>query len=340
VNEEYDLRESVRTLGKLSPILKDAHGNVIDGLHRLELFPDWPTITNESITTPEQLEAARLAVNTNRRVVSSSEIDLRVGLLVKAGLKAEQIIGMTGLSKATIYRHMPQELKKAEKVEAGQKGGQVLAKAYENSALTRDQTVKTRDCAEAIQQTVTTHDAVSELVECERCHVHARECKAWRGHQLCGKCFERAEFNPGAYESFFSYRDKSKARFPPPTEVREARPRDFDSWPQRKAAMSPQKSALELSVIQDLQTEGLPIETDVEFCVQKTIPDGYMRHANTLIYIDGPVHEGREDRDEQLRERVQKLQNCRIIAVKYERDSKEERERVKAEIKQQLEVLA
>jgi len=315
MSEEYDLRESVKALGKLSPVIKDKYGNVIDGLHRLELYPDWPSVTVDFIDTPEKLEAARLAVNTNRRLVSSSEIAMRVAILAKAGLKADEIATMSGLALRTVYKYFPQDLKEPEKVAAGAVGGFVSAAR--------------------VHQTVKIPDAVPDLVECERCHVNARDCKPWHEHNLCGKCFERAQSNPGAYEAFFNYRDKGKTH--PAAIARDARPRDFDSWQQRKAEMSPQKSALELSVIQDLQAEGYPIETDVDFCVQKTVPDGYVRDANVLIYIDGPVHEGREDRDEQLRERVQNLLNCRIVAVKFERDSKEERERVKTEIKQGLE---
>jgi very-short-patch-repair endonuclease len=328
MSEEYDLRQSVENLGQLSPILKDKHGNVIDGLHRLQLYPDWPSITLEQIDTVEKLEAARLAVNTNRRVVSSSEIMMRVKLLAKAGLKPEQIMAMSGLSKTTVYKYFPDELKQDEKVRAGSLGGSASGQAR-NSGSSANQTVKTQETAQP-------------RLECERCHVVTSDCKGWQSpntknqYILCSKCYERAELSPGAYETFFAYRDKSKTLFPPPSPQREAKPRDFDSWQHRKAAMSPQKSALELAVIQDLQNEGYPIETDVEFCTQKTIPDGYMRKANTLIYIDGAVHEGREDRDEQLRDRVQKLLGCQIITVKFDRDTKEERARVKAEIKQQL----
>ena len=120
----------------------------------------------------------------------------------------------------------------------------------------------------------------------------------------------------------------------PKPEAREWKPKEKPE--QRVAVMHPQKSAFELSVIQDLQAEGLPIETDREFCVQRTIPDGYVSSKNAVIYLDGPVHEGKEERDEQLRERLEKFYNCHVIVVKFTSDTKEERERAKTEIREAM----
>ena len=120
----------------------------------------------------------------------------------------------------------------------------------------------------------------------------------------------------------------------PEPEAREWKPKEKPE--QRVAIMHPQKSAFELSVIQDLQAEGLPIETDREFCVQKTIPDGYVASKNMVIYLDGPVHEGKEDRDERLRERLEQLYGCHVVPIKFTSDTKEERERAKTEIREAM----
>jgi len=39
MTEDYDLTKSSKALGKLYPILKDAHGNIIDGFHRKRVNP-------------------------------------------------------------------------------------------------------------------------------------------------------------------------------------------------------------------------------------------------------------------------------------------------------------
>lgn len=97
--------------------------------------------------------------------------------------------------------------------------------------------------------------------------------------------------------------------------------------------MHPQKSSFELAVIQDLQAEGYAIETDKAFCLEQTIPDGYVSTKNAVIYLDGPVHVGREDRDERLRELLAKRHGCHVLSIPFKADTKAERERVKQEIR-------
>ena len=139
MSQEYDIRESVKALGKLVPVLKDKFGNIVDGLHRLEMFPDWPYVTVDSIDTVQKLEAAKLAVNMNRRVVLKSEIDLRVELLAKSGLKADEIAAMSGLAKSTVYKHYPQAMKNQVKVAAGTVGGSALRVEQTGSTPERGQ---------------------------------------------------------------------------------------------------------------------------------------------------------------------------------------------------------
>jgi len=320
VSENYDLRESVKALGKLTPVLKDKFGNVIDGLHRLELYPDWPCITVSFIDTPEKLEAARLAVNTNRRLVSSSEIGMRVEFLAKAGLKVEQIMALTGLSKATIYRYIPQEAKDKTKVEAGQKGGQVLAAVYASSALTRDQTVKTPD--------------TPRFAECERCHINTTEPKTWHGHTLCTRCEEKANFNPEAYDGYFRYLEhKTKPVMQPAFK---------DKWEHKAATMSPQHSKIEEKIVNKLRAKGYAVETDIPITVKEivTIPDFNIVLGGKTIhgYVDGAVHNGkRKDKDEELRLLLKKrFPNDVIVSVDVKGDSDKEADEKVKEIEESL----
>ena len=110
--EEYDLKASMEGIGRLTPVLKDAFGNVIDGFHRLRADPNWPAVKLEHIDNPIKLELARLAVNFCRRRVPKEELQAKIEFLIRTGgLTPEEISRYTGISKATIYRYMPEELK-------------------------------------------------------------------------------------------------------------------------------------------------------------------------------------------------------------------------------------
>lgn|GEM_PF-6250182 len=108
---EYNLAQSKQGLGELCPVLKDANGNIIDGFHRKGENADWREETIPWIDTPVKLELARLAVNFNRRRVTPQELTERLTFLAKAGLKADEIATQTGISKTTIYRYLPKDLK-------------------------------------------------------------------------------------------------------------------------------------------------------------------------------------------------------------------------------------
>jgi len=103
--------------------------------------------------------------------------------------------------------------------------------------------------------------------------------------------------------------------------------------------MQPQKSKFELAVIQDLQSEGVALETDREFCLMKTKPDGYNTKKNVAIYIDGPPHEGKEERDDRIRGLLAKRHGCHVLTVKFAHDNMKERETAKQKIREFLEAF-
>jgi len=96
VSEGYDLQKSKKSVHELYPVLKDAHGNVIDGFHRLEADPNWKTETLEHIKTPAQLALARIISNTHRRSMSREERKLQIVALakelIKEGLPREKVV--------------------------------------------------------------------------------------------------------------------------------------------------------------------------------------------------------------------------------------------------------
>ncbi|MFQ6077116.1 MAG: hypothetical protein ACE5Z5_13465 [Candidatus Bathyarchaeia archaeon] len=121
---------------------------------------------------------------------------------------------------------------------------------------------------------------------------------------------------------------------PPPeprVEVHEYEPEE--TWEFREARMHPEVSRMEFEVVTELMAEGLPLEMDREFCLESTKPDAYHPGKNLAIYIDGPVHKGREERDEGLRELLRKRYGCRVLVLRFEDYSKSAKEEIKRRIR-------
>lgn len=66
-NDNYDLKESEKAIGQLLPIIKDAHGRIVDGLHREKANPYWKAEIHESIKTDEDYWKQRAHLNFGRR---------------------------------------------------------------------------------------------------------------------------------------------------------------------------------------------------------------------------------------------------------------------------------
>ena len=96
MSSHYDLGESKRSIRELYPVLLDAHGNVIDGFHRLEADGGWKTERLEHIKTPTQLALARIVANTHRRIVSRDERAQQIEELARA------LLDHDGVSKTEI----------------------------------------------------------------------------------------------------------------------------------------------------------------------------------------------------------------------------------------------
>jgi hypothetical protein len=134
----YSLAESRKGLGELTPVLEDAHGNIIDGFHRRGETPSWHGIAVPQIDNPVKLEMARLAVNFARRKVSPEEITQRVTFLINAGVSPDEIAKKTGISKTTIYKYMPEEAKNKAFSELERKSAVARAEAKEEENVSED----------------------------------------------------------------------------------------------------------------------------------------------------------------------------------------------------------
>lgn len=247
---EYNLAKSKTKVGSLVPILQDAHGNIIDGFHRLKIDPEWPTLKLENIRDNLQLTIARLVANVARREMTQEEKTLLLTEIAEAtGWSPADIANATGMSYQWVCKYLPDHYK-AEYVK------------------TPTQSLQRR-----------------EYVEKE-------------------------------------------------TQVKEFKPKE--TWEHRKAVMTPQHSKMEHALRQKLAEKGFNPIVDYEICIQATTPDFYFVDKRLAIYIDGPVHNGHEDRDDLIREQLTKRHGIRVVSINYEVFTQQETERVLSQI---LEVI-
>jgi len=102
---------------------------------------------------------------------------------------------------------------------------------------------------------------------------------------------------------------------------------------QLQERMHPEHSEMERFITNKLRKAGKAVSTDLPFCVEQTIPDQYILPDEVALYLDGPVHKGREDRDEELRAKLSKRRGIKVASISYENASKKEKLRVWNEVK-------
>lgn len=110
--EEYDLKESVKLVGPLYPVLIDAEGNCIDGYHRKMADPKWPIQRLEHVKTREQFLMARLVANLHRREVPPEEKRQWLGELAEeTGQSPKQIAEKLKMSYRWVVKYIPETYK-------------------------------------------------------------------------------------------------------------------------------------------------------------------------------------------------------------------------------------
>ena len=409
-SDEYFIAKSVQQIGYLYPILKDAHGNVIDGYHRLNIDPNWPVKKVEEVTDPVQLAIARLIANVCRRDIPAEEkTEWLRQIATLTGWSPKEIAANLPVSYTWVMKYLPDEFKErpgagpseypvTRRVTQPQFISCALCGVATNQPVHLSGKFYCENCAKKIvapsplkpaapsqpsepstearraaqpELAATTPPLTqsepsaklaleeTELIQCEHCHVHSSDCKPWRGHNLCSKCFEEAESNPKKYEAYFDF-SKTKPVVKPETWVKYFRyhadsigalrsgktcavcKREIqlgtgiyydgclihkdclDSF--REARMKPQVSAFEVKFDVEAAKAGLPFgESHMPVCVRETVPDKtYQLPKGVLhVFFDGKtVHEGHEDRDEALRDVLRKRGET-VLSITYERVTEE-----------------
>lgn len=330
--EPYSLKKSVEKIGKLYPVLKDKFGTVIDGFHRLEIDPNWPSITLENIDTPLKLQKARLTSNFHRRQVPKEEMDEAIGFLIGAGLSADQIAEEIGIGRSTVFKHMPQVLKDKTKVEAGRKGGEATA------ALRVDQTVKTQDTTdlETSQFREIEQHAQKQLVDCGICGkpVHKSKAKPYKDKLLCPDCWESL---PKEY--------RKVAEIPKP-QNQVAKPSDFESWRDKKARMHPKVSKFDEAMLirlknnKKLRENGWKVEFQKPYVKTICISDVTLTKGDReiMVFFDHPETHKHPEEDKEKRWEAKQLHNVESLPLPYNACTETECKRVENKILASLEV--
>jgi len=107
------LRRTKDIFGALYPVLVDKDGNVIDGFHRLEADPNWPTVEVDWIKSEIDIEALRLIANLLRRTISSDEKKRAITTLIElTGWNPKRISDSLGIPYRTVIRYIPDEYKR------------------------------------------------------------------------------------------------------------------------------------------------------------------------------------------------------------------------------------
>jgi hypothetical protein len=319
-SEDYSLEGSLKgRFGQLVPCLADANGVIFDGLHRKAIIPDAWVVKNDKVKTELDRTEARLQTNFCRRDYTPEEMRDDIVFLVGIGFTPQQIHERNNVSLTTIYKYMPQEKKDQVRVEAGKLGGEARTESFATQAK---QTVTTQDTSQPQIPQRIQRETLNEIVECANCHMgfHISKATLVDDKNVCPRCAEHVKPQPK-----------------PKIEPTLFKPKETGDY--RKALMHPQKSKFELQVIQELQSEGLPLETDREFCVQKTTPDAVLKlkDRTIAIYIDNlATHQEGNERDDWLRGQLEKLYNVKVLPIRYKADTKEEVQRAKEQIREFL----
>jgi len=124
--EIEELVASEKKIGQIYPVVKDAHGNILDGFHRKRVNPDWKEVV---LPIEDELEALRVRVHLNdlRRDVPTSEKEEWIAkarnILQVRGSKGTQreIAETLGLSLGWVNKYDVNNINRHEYVKSSQR---------------------------------------------------------------------------------------------------------------------------------------------------------------------------------------------------------------------------
>lgn len=106
---EAALRESIRRFGVLVPVVRDQHGNTLDGFHRSRIAgEEGVKFRVDIVAVADEEEAREIArtLNTDRRQMSAEQRREVVAALREVGHSLRAIGGAVGVSEAQVHRDL------------------------------------------------------------------------------------------------------------------------------------------------------------------------------------------------------------------------------------------
>ena len=353
-DQDYNLKKSKEILAPLYPVLEDANGQVIDGMHRLSADQNWPRLRLENIKTRKQFLAARMVANSQRRRVPREERETEVTLfameLKDEGFKpaemAREISRLTGFDEDYIRQLLPEQFKRdySKPSSAGNLELTLSQKEQNSEPIEESEKEWTPEEAQRDQEDKFTighnfqrleagpakPDLNAYLTDLFARYPAISEGDEWQIDRLA-KTFDLTYVD--AMHQITAFRDaRRKAQrsnlpdiiTPPPRKIEATLKKpELDTWAYRKARMSPIISEMEQRVQNALYAKGYFLETQKQIAIRFVIPDlWFERDPPLAVFIDGVVHIGREDRDEELRELLRK-RGVKVLSFAYEAPTKE-----------------
>jgi len=312
--EEQRLDESVAKLGRLVPIIKDAHGNIIDGLHRQRLDPKWAeefSLKLENIKDPVQFLIARMNINLIRRTVSAEEKTSWLKELKDlTGWSTDEIAEKTGMSKRWVLQYMPKELKEPEPEE--------LARAR----LAREKIPEIPKEPQIEEQKPSMPPVPCSVGG----HVNLVFPKFWQGQPVCEDHYNQLSHGEITLEP-----EKPKpeeAPKPSPVEKKIHVPGAY------REEMHKPVSRMDQWLAEELSRRGIPIKVQEPVCIKFVVPEVIIEKGDKplAVFLDHPdTHMKRTLADIENRELLKK-RGVDFIAIEYYAYTEEERQRIISEV--------
>lgn len=108
---EAALRESIDRFGVLVPVVRDQHGNTIDGHHRSRIADELGRkyrVDVISVESEDEAEELARTLNTDRRHLTAEQLDAHIIVLREAGASEHAIADSAGVSRSTVHRRRQQ----------------------------------------------------------------------------------------------------------------------------------------------------------------------------------------------------------------------------------------
>lgn len=137
-----ELKASYEKLGAIYPVLVDKHGEVIDGIHRKKVDPNWKELRID--TDDEAVKAiVALVANINRREVAREEITKRVDKIAElTRWNTRRMAAEIGRSESWVLKYISQKYKHTVKSKSGKKGAESKAATHRVAKEVKKEPVK------------------------------------------------------------------------------------------------------------------------------------------------------------------------------------------------------